>query len=189
MSAQKQYSGVVHLFPLIIIALLLTSAVAIGPQKILEKIRPTPIPTPTPSEMPTPTSIPTSAPTPTITSSPKPSVTPTPTPVATAKPTSAPVSGPPSSGYSRITVATEKGNFIASVISIDLNGARMITDTTSDNDCGNDCPLLPLGDFVSRNGGFAGVNGTYFCPATYPECESKKILLIFLFITHVLENG
>ncbi len=119
-----------------------------------------------------------------ITTSPSPSPTPIPTPLATPKPsptktptpkpaTPQPVSGPPGAGYSRITVATEKGNFAASVLSIDLNSARMITDTGNDGDCGTNCTVLALGDYVTRNGGFAGVNGTYFCPGTYAECASK----------------
>lgn len=49
----------------------------------------------------------------------------------------------------------------------------MLTDTAADNDCTTDCPVLSLLDFVNRNGGFAGVNGSYFCPATYPDCAGK----------------
>lgn len=119
---------------------------------------------PTPTMMPTPTPTPVPTPTPTA----KPTI------VATPKPTSAPVSGPPGSGYSSITVATEKGNFDASVLSIDLNSARVITDTANDGDCADNCLTKSLADFVSANGGFAGVNGTYFCPASYPDCASKK---------------
>ncbi len=118
---------------------------------------------------------PTASPQPSPTSSSTPKPTSTPTKAPTPKPaTPAPVSGPPGAGYSRITVATEKGNFGASVLSIDLNSARMITDTGNDGDCGTNCTVLSLQDYVARNGGFAGVNGTYFCPATYPECASKS---------------
>lgn len=81
---------------------------------------------------------------------------------------------PPSSGYSRQTVNTDIGSFLVSVISADLNSTRVIVDTASDSDCSNDCPVLPLGDYVSRNGAFAGVNGSYFCPADYPSCADKK---------------
>lgn len=127
-----------------------------------------PIPTPSPTVTASPTITPTSVPTPTLTPTIKPTVKPT------IKPTLPPVSGPPGAGYSTINVATEKGNFSASVLSIDLNSARMITDTGNDSDCADNCITLPLVDYVNRNGGFAGVNGTYFCPATYPECSSKK---------------
>lgn len=114
----------------------------------------TPTPTPTPSSKPP---------------SPSPSATPKP---ATPKPTAVPVSGPPGAGYSTINAATEKGNFSASVLSLDLNSARMITDTGNDSDCGSGCIALPLQDYVNRNAGFAGVNGTYFCPAepAYAYC-------------------
>ncbi|HET7099002.1 MAG TPA: phosphodiester glycosidase family protein [Patescibacteria group bacterium] len=132
------------------------------------------IPVNLPIASPSPTSGITPSPSPTV----APTKSPTPKPVSTAtgtpKPTTAPVSGPPGAGYSTITVATEKGNFSASVLSIDLNSARMITDTGNDGDCGNDCTVISLQDYVNRNGGFAGVNGTYFCPPDYADCASKK---------------
>lgn len=52
--------------------------------------------------------------------------------------------------------------------------AKMITDTANDDDCSDNCPTKPLADYVSHFGGFAGINGSYFCPNTYPECQSKK---------------
>lgn len=121
---------------------------------------------------PTPTVTATVSPTPIPTKTPTPAPTKTPTP----KPTQTAVSGPPGAGYSTITVATEKGNFSASVLSIDLNSARMITDTGNDSDCGASCTVLPLADYVGRNAGFAGVNGTYFCPAepAYTDCGANN---------------
>jgi len=79
----------------------------------------------------------------------------------------------PSSGYSRQKVETDIGGFIVSLIAGDLSSTKVIVDTASGGDCGNDCPVLPLSDYVSRNGGYAGVNGSYFCPATYPSCAGK----------------
>jgi hypothetical protein len=55
----------------------------------------------------------------------------------------------------------------------DLSSTRVITDTANDNDCGNNCPVTNLQTFVTRNGGNFGINGTYFCPSTYPDCSSK----------------
>ncbi len=81
---------------------------------------------------------------------------------------------PPQGGYQRQKVKTEIGDFMVDIISADLNLTRVIVDTASDSDCANDCPVLPLADYVSRNGAFAGVNGSYFCPATYPSCNDKK---------------
>ena len=156
------------------IEIIIIAALAIGaaayflsskPQSNLTQVE---SPAPTEESNPTPTPSPSPSPTPTI----KPTVTPKPT--ATPAPTLKPVSGPPGSGYSRITVQTEVGNFTASVVSIDMGGVRMITDTANDDNCSNDCPTLSLSDYVSRNGGFAGINGSYFCPATYPDCQDKK---------------
>jgi hypothetical protein len=34
--------------------------------------------------------------------------------------------------------------------------------------------VLPLASYVARSGAFAGINGTYFCPESYPSCVGKK---------------
>jgi len=112
--------------------------------------------------------------------------TPTPTPTATATPTStstpatpstpAPVvnNAPPGSGYNRQSVSTDAGVFTVSLIASDIASTRVIVDTASTSDCGSNCPALSLSDYVSRNGGFAGVNGTYFCPRDYASCAGKE---------------
>ncbi|KKP52808.1 MAG: hypothetical protein UR42_C0004G0011 [Candidatus Roizmanbacteria bacterium GW2011_GWA2_33_33] len=81
---------------------------------------------------------------------------------------------PPGSGYSSQVVKSDVGDFLVGIISADLNSTRVIVDTTSDSDCKNDCPVMSLGDYVSRSGAFAGINGSYFCPADYPSCSDKK---------------
>lgn len=81
---------------------------------------------------------------------------------------------PPGSGYSRQLVRTEIGEYMVDIVAADLNSTRVIVDTATDGDCKNDCPVLPLAEYVSRNGGFAGINGSYFCPADYPSCADKK---------------
>lgn len=81
---------------------------------------------------------------------------------------------PPGSGYARQQVALDIGNYMVSLVSADLNSTRVIVDTASEGTCGNDCPVLALGDYVARSGAFAGINGPYFCPATYPQCADKK---------------
>ena len=124
---------------------------------------------PTPVATFTPTPIPTL----TLTPTPTPTISPTIKPTTSPKPTAVPVSGPPGSGLSTINVATEKGNFTATVLSLDLGSTKVVTDTANDGDCGNGCPVMNLQSFVTKNGGFAGVNGTYFCPITYPDCASK----------------
>jgi hypothetical protein len=80
---------------------------------------------------------------------------------------------PPGGGYSRQNVSTSAGNFMVSIVAADLGSTRVIVDTASGGDCSNNCPVLSLGEYVSRNGAWAGVNGSYFCPATYPSCAGK----------------
>ncbi|OGM29009.1 hypothetical protein A2801_04005 [Candidatus Woesebacteria bacterium RIFCSPHIGHO2_01_FULL_41_10] len=92
----------------------------------------------------------------------------------TSETTSAPVfSGAPGAGHSRYTIGTEVGSFLVDVVSINMAGVRMITDTAADHDCADNCPRISLADYVSRNGGFAGINGTYFCPQDYSSCAGK----------------
>ncbi len=79
----------------------------------------------------------------------------------------------PNSGYSVVGVDTDAGKFSIALVAADLNSTRVIVDTASPSDCANDCPVLSLGEYVSRNGAFAGINGSFFCPATYPNCAGK----------------
>lgn len=79
----------------------------------------------------------------------------------------------PGTGYNRQKVKTDFGEFIVDIVAADLNSTRVIIDTASDSDCSNDCPVLSLADYVGRNGAFAGINGSYFCPTSYPSCAGK----------------
>jgi hypothetical protein len=81
---------------------------------------------------------------------------------------------PPGSGYSRQTVNVDGlGSYLVSIVAADISSTKVVVDTASPSDCGNDCPVLALSDYVSRNGAYAGINGTYFCPASYPSCAGK----------------
>ena len=80
---------------------------------------------------------------------------------------------PPASGFSRQKVQSDVGDFQVDIVSADLGSTRVIVDTASDGDCRDNCPVLSLADYVSRNGAYAGINGSYFCPATYPSCAGK----------------
>ncbi|CAN5182238.1 hypothetical protein BH09PAT1_BH09PAT1_6700 [soil metagenome] len=96
--------------------------------------------------------------------------------IAAAAPMSsnAPASNtPPSSGFSTQKVSSDVGDFTIAIISADLGSTRVIVDTASDGDCHDNCPVLPLSDYISRSGAFAGINGTYFCPQEYPSCAGK----------------
>jgi exopolysaccharide biosynthesis protein len=81
---------------------------------------------------------------------------------------------PPGSGFSRQKVKVGDQFFVVDVVAADLNNTKVIVDTASDSDCTDNCPVLPLGNYVSRNGAIAGINGAYFCPASYPACAAKK---------------
>lgn len=81
---------------------------------------------------------------------------------------------PPSSGQSKQVVKTDVGDFVVSIISANLSETKLVVDTASNSDCGNDCPVLPLAEFAKRSGAIAAINGPYFCPATYPTCSNKK---------------
>jgi len=80
---------------------------------------------------------------------------------------------PPNSGFSRQTVSVDGENFTVDLIAADLNSTKIIVDTASSSDCGDNCPVLPLATYVARSGGYAGINGSYFCPASYPNCAGK----------------
>lgn len=175
---RKGFAPIILLILIPFIVLALYFAVKQGKIKIAPPVSPTPISTPevSPSTLPTPTS------TPTIT----PALTPTAVP-ATPKPTLAPVSGPPGAGLSTINVHTEKGDFTATVMSFDLSNTRVITDSANDSDCTSNCPVMNLGAFIAKNGGFAGVNGTYFCPAepAYGYCGANNSFDFALYNTRL----
>ena len=79
----------------------------------------------------------------------------------------------PVNGYKTQWVSSDVGMFRTAIVAADLASTRVIVDTASDNNCGNDCPVLPLASYVSRSGAYAGINGSYFCPASYPSCAGK----------------
>lgn len=111
---------------------------------------------------------------------PLPTSTTTPTVVPSIKPTTNPTRAPsvnnipPTTGYSRQSVSTSAGIFTVSIISADISSTRVIVDTASTQDCSSNCPALSLSDYVTRNNGFAGINGSYFCPKDYPSCAGKE---------------
>lgn len=85
---------------------------------------------------------------------------------------SAPVSNSlPGSGYSRQKVSTPRGEFVISMVT--APGARVVVETAGDSDCSDNCPTKSLAEHVAASGGFAGINGAYFCPPDYPKCQGK----------------
>lgn len=80
---------------------------------------------------------------------------------------------PPGSGYSRQLVSALGKQYMVDIVAGDLSSTRVVVDTASSSDCRNECPVLSLSEYVSRNGAYAGINGSYFCPASYPSCAGK----------------
>lgn len=133
-----------------------------------------PVATPTPVVTPTPLPSPTASPTPKPSSpSPSPKTTPAPTPSAAI--VASPTTSTRTSNYEQKSVSTDKGTFTVLLMTLDLTkpGATLITDTANPYDCANDCPVKSLSQFVADTGGFAGLNGTYFCPTAYADCVGK----------------
>ncbi|OGC74077.1 hypothetical protein A2473_00360 [candidate division WWE3 bacterium RIFOXYC2_FULL_42_13] len=77
------------------------------------------------------------------------------------------------SGYSYQTVQTERGSFGAHIIKLPLNEVKVKTVSASSGSCSNDCDTKSLADYVKGSGGFAGMNGSYFCPPDYGSCDGK----------------
>lgn len=77
----------------------------------------------------------------------------------------------PGSGYSRQKVSTSRGEFVISMYV--APGARAVVETASDSDCADNCPTKSLAEHIAASGGFAGINGAYFCPPDYPRCQGK----------------
>ncbi|CAN5296126.1 hypothetical protein BH10PAT2_BH10PAT2_2320 [soil metagenome] len=80
---------------------------------------------------------------------------------------------PPSSGYARQSVNSDAGAFAVDVLTADLNSTRVSIETASSGDCHDNCPVNSLASYVGKSGGYAGINGPYFCPAESPHCAGK----------------
>lgn len=103
-----------------------------------------------------------------------------PVPVATKKSTPAPAvtsngDSTANSSYVRRSIDTASGTYTIDLMTFNLGsgGIRVVTDTASDDDCADSCPTTSLANMVARNGGFAGIHGTYFCPADYASCAGQ----------------
>lgn len=77
--------------------------------------------------------------------------------------------------YETRTVTINGATFNVSYVAIDLTNPKLkiLTDTAQSTDCDNNCPVKSLAEFSVANNGSAAVNGSYFCPATYPDCQNS----------------
>ena len=78
------------------------------------------------------------------------------------------------SGYQTATVNTSVGDFYMRYASIDLGHPRLQIKslaTASGERMTEASPTQSLKTYVDSVGGFAGINGCYFCPADYSSCS------------------
>lgn len=77
----------------------------------------------------------------------------------------------PASGYCKLSVKTSNGTFTVYVIAGSISSVKTLT--ANSESCANNCPTKSLKTYSDENGGYAGMNGTYFCPADYSSCSGK----------------
>jgi len=95
-------------------------------------------------------------------------------PPATPKPPATTTTGSTTNGDSQYQLTTVLGYSVhLATFNLASGQFRVATDTANDNDCADDCPTKSLSSYVSGNGAFAGMNGTYFCPADYSACVNE----------------
>jgi len=78
-----------------------------------------------------------------------------------------------SGGGNYMTIDTERGKFGVYLIKVALSEVKVITASANGDDCKDNCPTKSLAEHVKDNGGFAGMNGAYFCPPDYSSCSGK----------------
>ncbi|MGA2910293.1 MAG: phosphodiester glycosidase family protein [Candidatus Microgenomates bacterium] len=170
--------GFLQILPiLILLAIAILPLVILSPSlknKIINHFKQVPIAaTQTPTPIVSPTEAP--VPIPVKTTNPKPTIIGTPKPVAISL---APVTSNqlPATGYESINVVSDVGTFKVDIGAGDVSSTKVVIDTASDSDCSSNCPALPLSTFIQRRSAYAGINGTYFCPAesAYASCGANN---------------
>ncbi len=92
-------------------------------------------------------------------------------PKTTTTTTTSTCSSVPTSGYCQLSVKVGSTSF--SVYLVAGNVSSVWTDTANSDNCADNCPTKALASYVSADGGYAGINGTYFCPPDYSSCAGK----------------
>ncbi len=89
--------------------------------------------------------------------------------------------------YSDEKVQAATGFFYTHILRADLDAPNLIVKTvaSTDGDCEGSCPVHPLQYYVDQAGGFAGVNGSYFCPASDTSCAWKVGTYFWLWYNSV----
>lgn len=89
--------------------------------------------------------------------------------------------------YDALHLAAATGFFDVKIIRADLDATnlRVMTVTATAGDCADDCPVHPLQYYIDQGGGFAGVNGGYFCPASQASCAGKRGTYFWLWYNSI----
>jgi hypothetical protein len=79
-----------------------------------------------------------------------------------------------SGGYSYTTVKTDQGtSHGVYLIKLPLSEVEVRTVAAISSSCSDSCATKSLEAYIKENNGFAGMNGSYFCPPDYAECSGK----------------
>jgi hypothetical protein len=100
----------------------------------------------------------------------------------------------PTTSWRLWKIQTSRGPFTANVVAINLTNPKLhiYTLTGSAYDCSNNCPVAPLHKYVQRVQGFAGINGTYFCPYDYASCTGQYgsyFWMVYNSVRHTFVNA
>ena len=73
--------------------------------------------------------------------------------------------------YESATINGFKVNYAK--INLNNPDLEILTLTASNSNCQTNCPAKPLMDYYNQAGGIIAINGSYFCPTTYPQCSNS----------------
>ena len=93
--------------------------------------------------------------------------------LASLPPPPTPAPAQAATGYSYQTVKNGRGTFGVYLIKMHLSQVRVKTVSANKDTCKDNCPTKSLAEYVKENNGYAGMNGTYFCPPDYDSCKGK----------------
>lgn len=102
--------------------------------------------------------------------------------------------GGANSSWEKRSVVTAGGTFSVNIVRVNLKNPnlRVVSLTGTSGDCRYNCVVRSLKSYVDQVGGFAGINGSYFCPADYASCGSRDGSFFWLWynsLTRAFSNS
>jgi exopolysaccharide biosynthesis protein len=94
------------------------------------------------------------------------------------------------SSYAYKTIKTERGDFKVDVVRIDLKNPnlKILSLAAADTCSGKSCAADNLANYVFKNKGFAGVNGSYFCASAGCGKANYYFFPVYNSLTGVMIN-